>query len=385
MLIQTVFRILKARVAVVLILCVFSINPVVAEPFFNQAEINQILSHGPWPPLSLPPDPGNELSGLEWAESIGEHLFSVTYLSGSGGLSCASCHQQELGFTDGRALAQGAAIHTRNTQGLWNVGLQRWFGWDGGADSQWSAAMRPLLSGIEMAGSIPEAASSLRQDPYFLQLLESANVEPATSDERLVVFATKCIAAYTRTLVSPKTAFDRYRDALETGDLVAQNAYSEAAKRGLKIFLGPANCRTCHFGPDFSNGEFHDTGRPFFTGVGQVDPGRYRGIQRVRQDRYNLIGDFSQPQHQEQILKTRNVTLGQSNWGQWRTPGLRQLLYTAPYTHDGSLATLHEVVDAYADIDPARLHGAGESILKPLDLGPSERTDLVRFLESLSE
>ena len=78
------------------------------------------------------------------------------------------------------------------------------------------------------------------------------------------------------------------------------------------------------------------------------------------------------------------MKLTQSNFGQWRTPSLRNLTLTAPYMHDGSLATLKEVVDYYSDIDPARLHSKGESILKPLDLDEKSRLDLVKFLETLS-
>jgi len=204
------------------------------------------------------------------------------------------------------------------------------------------------------------------------------------TDEDMVVLAAKSIGAYVRTLQSVRTPFDRFRDALVTGDSAGQSEYSESAKRGLKLFIGEANCRACHFGENFSNGEFHDTGRPFFTGVGRVDPGRYTGIQRVRSDPYNLLGEFAEGPGQNDKLKTSNVKLSQSNWGQWRTPSLRNLKHTAPYMHDGSLRTLRDVVDAYADFDPSRLHAAGESLLKPLALNEQQRNDLVAFLLSLS-
>lgn len=150
------------------------------------------------------------------------------------------------------------------------------------------------------------------------------------------------------------------------------------------IFLGEANCHVCHFGPVFSNLEFHDTGRPFFVGIGEVDPGRYSGIERVRKDRYNLAGPFNGNNDENEIRKTLSVTLGQVNFGQWRTPSLRNLVYTTPYMHDGSLDTLREVVDAYADIDPERIHSDGEAIIRPLALDEQEREDLVAFLEPLS-
>jgi len=176
----------------------------------------------------------------------------------------------------------------------------------------------------------------------------------------------------------------KFRAKLLAGDTTALESYSAAALRGLKIFLGDANCHVCHFGANFSNGEFHDVGRPFFTDVGQVDSGRHSGIKRVRDDKYNLTGDFNGVTDQRELRKIRTVRLSQNNFGQWRTPSLRNLTLTAPYMHDGSLATLRDVVDYYSDIDPTRLHSKGESILKPLDLDEQSRSDLVRFLESLS-
>ena len=115
-----------------------------------------------------------------------------------------------------------------------------------------------------------------------------------------------------------------------------------------------------------------------------MDSGRHSGIKRVRDDRYNLTGSFNGDVEKRELRKTQTVKLVQSNFGQWRTPSLRSLTTTAPYMHDGSLATLRDVVDHYSEIDPTRLHSKGEAILKPLNLDEQSKTDLVRFLESLS-
>lgn len=353
---------------------------------FTRQELAIIGSFGPWP-QSPPMDPGNEFSGLDWAERLGEKLFGDADLSGNQKISCQTCHQPKLGFSDGLPTAIGTASHTRNTQTLWNAGFQHWFGWDGGTDSLWSASLRPLLSSIEMDSDIFSIASRFRNKVYFKEALQAQSMSSflaSLTDEQLVVFIAKTIGAYTRTLVSGQSDFDHFRDALKSGDLTAQRRYSISSRRGLRIFIGEANCHVCHFGPNFSNGEFHDTGRPFFTGVGQVDPGRYEGIKRVKSDRYNLAGIFNGAEISEEVLKTTNVKIGQANFGQWRTPTLRNLVFTQPYMHDGSLVTLRDVVDAYADIDPARLHQDGEAILKPLDLDERGRQDLVNFLKSLS-
>lgn len=374
--------------AVVLVICCgLLISAVVSSATrFTPQEINIIRSFGPWP-AEVPDDPGNEFSGLDWAQQLGQKLFSDSDLSGSRAINCSSCHQAEQGFGDGLPTAIGKANHNRNTQTLWNVGLQRWFGWDGGSDSLWSASLRPIFSEIEMDGDLAAIAKRFRSKPYFVEaLLQSPQkIDPdKLSDDTLVVIIGKAIAAFTRTIVSGKTEFDRYRQVLLDNDIVAQNNYPESAKRGLRIFIGEANCHVCHFGPNFSNGEFHDTGRPFFTGVGQVDAGRYNGIKRVRKDKYNLAGQYNGDRNPISIRKTTSVKLGQSNFGQWRTPSLRNLTDTQPYMHDGSIATLRGVIDAYADIDPDRLHSEGESILKPLDLSEKARNDVVKFLETLS-
>ena len=366
------------KVFVIFCACVVS-QPLLADSTiqFTEKETAQIIASGPWP-MTVPADPGNEYSGIASAEALGKQLFDDPGLSGNGKISCASCHMEELGFTDGLAVAVGHAKHIRNTQGILDAGLQRWFGWDGGTDSLWAASMRPILSDIEMRGSIPAIADYLRRKPAYQDWM------PKKDDDLAVVTAAKLIGAYVRTLQSSSTPFDAFREALVNNDTDLMDEYPDAAKRGLKIFFGEANCSVCHFGPNFSNGEFHDTGQSFFTGVGEVDPGRYRGIQRVREDRYNLLGVFNGRTQAHEQRKTSTVRLQQSNWGQWRTPSLRNLVSTGPYMHNGSLSSLRDVVDAYADIDPDRLHANGESILKPLKLDDADREDLVVFLRSLS-
>ncbi|MEM7376207.1 MAG: cytochrome c peroxidase [Pseudomonadota bacterium] len=355
-------------------------------PDFSASERAIIAGFGPLP-TETPPDPGNELSGRPWAEALGAALFRDPRLSGGGQLACITCHQPVRGFSDGLPVALGAARHTRNTQGLLGVGLQRWFGRDGGADSLWAASLRPMLSPLEMAATSDSVAARMRDDEALKAAAEvhasglGLNLD---SDTDITVFIAKALGAYLRTLASPRTPFDDFRVALLDGDTDAIARYPAAAQRGLKHFVGEARCFVCHVGPAFSNGEFHDIGRPFFTGVGEVDGGRYLGIKRVRRDPFNLLGEHAKSASDAQKRKTSTVTLGQVNFGQWRTPSLRNLLSTAPYMHDGSLASLAAVVDYYADIDADRLHSDGESLLRPLPLSDTDRADLVHFLETLS-
>lgn len=355
------------------------------EVVFTTSEKTLIEAFATWP-LQMPADPGNEYSGKKWAEVLGAKLFNDPALSADQSISCASCHQSSLGLAEDSAVAeQGAKVHVRNTQGLLNVGYQRWFGWDGGADSLWSASLRPLLSDIEMAADIDILASRLRNADYITQVLNENDIDIASlTNQQLVVSVSKFMGAYMRTLVSGETSFDQFVSLL-LNERQDQSLYSASAQRGMKTFFGEGNCFACHFGANFSNGEFHDIGRPFFTGVGQVDPGRFVGIERVQKDPYSLEGRFNGTKIDAEILKTKTVKFSQENFGQWRTPSLRNLLLTAPYMHDGSLSSLRDVVDHYAEIDPTRLHAKGETILRPFKWSEAEREDLVEFLKTLSE
>ncbi len=358
-------------------------------PSFDADETARILALGPWPPRAAPPrDPSNRVSGEPGAVELGRRLFADPRLSANGAVSCASCHLPGHGFTDGRARAQGLGPHDRNTQGLFDLAWQRWFGRDGGADSLWAAAIRPMLASHEMGATPGLLARLVAADPALGERYRALFGEPA-SDEGLMVDLAKAIAAYVETLVSPTTPFDAFRDALARGDATAAGRYPLAARRGLKLFLGRGNCGACHFGPRFTNGEFHDVGIPFIVAPGRVDPGRYAGIRRVRDDPYNLASRFNDQGPaasaiEDTALKTRTVRLSQRNWGEWKVPGLRMLASSAPYMHDGSKASLRDVVRHYSELDEDRLHADGEAILRPLRLSEREIDDLVAFLESLS-
>ncbi len=365
-------------------------SPAVPAPVFSEDEIARILAHGPWPPPppAMPLDPSNRVSGNPAAAELGRLLFFDARLSANGAVSCASCHQPGRGFTDGRARAQGLGLHDRNTQGLHDLAWQRWFGRDGGADSLWAAAIRPMLATHEMGASPRLLARVVAADPELDRRYRALFGAPASEEQRMVDLA-KALAAYVETLVSPATPFDAFRDALARGDAKAAARYPSAARRGLKLFIGRGNCAMCHFGPRFTNGEFHDVGIPFVVAPGRVDPGRYAGIRRVRDDPYNLTSTFNDQGPtastiEDAALKTRTVTLSQRNWGEWKVPSLRMLAASAPYMHDGSKARLRDVVRHYSDLDEDRLHADGEAILRPLRLTESEIDDLVAFLESLS-
>lgn len=368
-------------------------------PFgFGADEIRTLLRHGPWPaPWSR--DASNRVSGKPAAIALGEHLFFEPRLSAGGKVSCANCHLPERQFSDGRKLGVALAEVDRNTPSVINVRYHRWFGWDGGNDNLWSQSVRPLLDAREMGASERHVAQLLRNDAELSCGYRAAfGQAPPADDEAAMIDIGKALAAFQETLVSGRAPFDDFRDAVARNDWKAAAAYPAAARRGAKIFVGKGNCSLCHFGPQFTHGEFHEIGIPIVKKSGGVDWGRYQGIKQLRASRFNLLGSYNDDPAKAGATSTRAVDLVPQTFEQFRVPGLRNVAHTAPYMHNGHLATLREVVKHYSEVDVTQLHQAhvyaGEvfaqavpvdGVLQPLKLSEQEIGDVVAFLESLSE
>lgn len=345
---------------------------------FSPAERAQILAHGPWPPPPLA-DASNRVHGSADAVALGRVLFFDRRLSASGHLACATCHVPARGFSDGQATARSQ----RNTPSLLDAGQRRWFGWGGEHDNLWAASLAPLTAAHEIAATPASLLALLQADTRLQQRYRRLFGAPA-ADAALPVNLAKALAAYQATLVSPRTPFDAFRDALARGDRGAMARYPEAAQRGLRLFIGAGRCSVCHAGPAFSNGEFADIGIPFFTRDG-VDSGRWGGLTALRETAYNRLGAWSDAGPDDgRAVGTRHVVQQPRHFGEFRVPGLRQLALTAPYMHDGSLATLEQVLHHYSELNEERLHADGERILRPLRLTPAQSADLLAFLRSLS-
>jgi cytochrome c peroxidase len=350
----------------------------------DESEVRRLLPHGPWP-VATTPDPSNAMSGREAAVALGHRLFFEPRLSATGAIACASCHAPERGWTDGRARAVGLAEVDRNTPTVLDVALHRWFGWDGRSDSLWSQSFKPILEPREMGATGEHVRRLLAGDAALACLHERAfGTAPPADPERALVHTGKALAAFLETVRSGRTAFDDFRDALARGDAAGAGRYPEPARRGARVFLR-AQCNACHFGPAFTNGEFHDVGVPYALGPGRVDAGRHEGIKRLRADRFNLLGPWSDDPTGAAGVKTRHVESTHAAFGQFKTPSLRNLRHTAPYMHDGRYATLREVVRHYSELDVERIHTHGEQLLRPLRLSTAESDDLVAFLESLTD
>ncbi|MGE5337809.1 MAG: cytochrome-c peroxidase [Gemmatimonadota bacterium] len=352
---------------------------------FTEEERARILAHGPWPSAPLR-DSSNRVSGNRDAIDLGRRLFSDAALSRSGYIGCVTCHQPDRALTDLRPRAHGMADVDRNTPALVNLRQQRWFGWAGTSDSLWMASIRPLLDPREFDS---DAAWIVRRfslnDDLACRYRKVFGRAPDRADDELLANVGKALAAFEETLVTGRTPFDEFRDALARGDAQAMQRYPAAARRGLALFIGRGNCFVCHSGPNFSNGEFHDIGIPFFIAKGKVDPGRHEGIRTLRASVFNLLGRFNDDASRTNATATRHVALEHRNWGEFRTPSLRNVAVTPPYMHNGSLATLRDVVLHYSELDGERLHADGERILRKLNLAEEQIGDLVAFLDTLTD
>ena len=355
---------------------------------FSESEISKILSHGPWPAPAAH-DPTNRASGNLEAIELGTRLFFDQRLSSSGQLACASCHVPERNWTDNLTRGVGRVEVDRNTPTLMNLRVQRWFGWDGGADSLWSQSLRPILDMKELAATPHHVAQLVRSDAQLsCRYRKVYGTPPPADDEAVLVGVGKVLASFQETLVSGRTPFDRFRDAIAKGEPPSNWNYSEPALRGLKIFIGKGACTECHSGPNFTGGEFFSTGLSKFAPQGKADPGRLEGVRQLKESRFNLLGEYNDDKSGASAVRTGQIRLEQDSFGEFKVPSLRNLVLTAPYGRDGRAETLAEVIRHYAALDPARLREKGGAKdgkpATPLNLTPREQTDLVVFLETLS-
>jgi cytochrome c peroxidase len=386
---------------------------------FTAGELSRIYRRSPLGELLR--DPTNRVADSAPAAALGQSLFFDKRLSANDEIACASCHQPARGFSDGLAVAMGLAPGTRNTPTLLNTGLNHWFFWDGRADTLWSQALQPLEGRREeggdrlhiahlvatdralsaayqrVFGKLPPLDDTARfppharPDPDTRSQLAQAWQAMAPSDRTEInrVFSNlgKAIAAYERLLISAGSRFDTYVEGLRTGDPAKTAALSLAAARGLKLFVGAANCGACHTGPALSDGEFHNLGLPLLPGR-EPDRGRAAGMTLLRADVFNAAGRFSDDPSGPAGQRLGFLPSAEAELGAFKTPSLRNLALTAPYMHDGRFATLPEVLEFYAQGKAAShgpLLGTRDANLSLVPrLTPDQRADLLAFLLALT-
>jgi cytochrome c peroxidase len=298
-----------------------------------------------FPKPVVPPD--NPMSAVK--VELGRYLFYDRRLSVNGQESCATCHRQELAFTDGLPRAKGATgqLHPRGSMSLVNVAYAPALTWaNPELHSQEDQALGPMLNTepieLGLKGHEQETIGKLKQVPEYRRLFPPSF--PGEEEPFTLKNVTKALAAFERTIVSMRSPYDRYRWG---GD---QSAISESAKRGELIFSSSerGGCFQCHGGWNFSSI-------------------RYAG----GRDREGGEGSFFNTGVSADLSK-------------FRAPTLRNIAVTAPYMHDGSMATLDDVVDHYAA--GGRFASPNKSrIIRPFRLSEQDRRDLVEFLRSLTD
>ena len=337
------------------------------------AERAAILALGPWPP-AFRRDPSNRVSGRPLAIELGRRLFHDPRMSPIGYIGCVTCHQPDRSFTDNKARAHGLADLPRNTIALANLSQQRWFGWGGSSDSLWMASLRPMLDAREFGSEPAIVVRVFQRDEELARCYRAVfGRSPGGAAEGVMVNVAKALAAYQETLVSDRTAFDDFRDALARGDAAAQARYPAAAARGLRLFVGRLGCVACHAGPNFSDGGFHRASAASAASAqsaAAVDAGRAQGLRDWQGSRYNRRGAYND----DPLRHPAAAPPGEGGPGAFRTPGLRNVVFTAPYLHDGSLDTLRE----------ATLHAVALAAGAPPP-PPTQLDDLLAFLASLAD
>ena len=359
------------------------------------------------------------LSGNKTAIALGSSLFFSRQLSGDNKISCASCHNPLEGWANHQAITslRPAYPATRHVPSLWGVKYNRWYFWDGRADSLWSQALQPIENIAEMAGNRTKVAYLIVDSPNFRHDYEAlfgklptsllnanltVNARPVASNPQhpehrawrrfspkireeinhLFSRVGKVIATFEETLVSHNSPFDRFAIQLAQDPNPSKKSalLSIKAQRGLKLFIGKAGCVNCHFGANFSDGEFHHS---FLTSI-QQDLGRYGGVKALLKDPFNSKSPFHEETNTSK--KLNYVYQNISFRGQFKTPSLRNIAQSYPYMHTGEFKNLYEVLTYYNTISErinAKQHQ--EVLLTSLQLSQQEMNELVEFLKSLSE
>lgn len=304
--------------------------------------------------------------------ALGRRLFHDKRLSSNGSISCASCHVPSKAFTDGLPVAKGifGKLGTRNTPTLLNVAFERHFFWDGRRSSLEDQAKDPFINLQEHGFKThAQVIAIIRADSAYRQAFKQAfSVFPMSITIDQVVLA---IASYERTLIAADSPFDRYQYG---GNKMAM---SQAAIRGLNLFEGQAKCVTCHrIDGTFAiltDNQFHSLG----IGHTRIAPRLAEITTRFVQQQNKTIDQSILSDADISELGRFVVTLNPADISKFRTPSLRNVALTAPYMHDGSVATLEDAVDL-----EIYYHSAESN--QPLILTPQERADLIAFLDSLT-
>jgi cytochrome c peroxidase len=307
------------------------------------------------PPSGFPPFPRFPYGALtKQGVALGRQLFFDPILSGDSTLSCSSCHQPHLAFTDGLALSQNkkGKQSKRSAPSLLNV-VYHYKGlfWDGRAETLEQQAFEPVTNPIEMAATWPKVIQRLQNQPsYWVMFRQAFGIQKKTDIDSVLVV--RALAQYERTLFSANAKFDQV--------MRKEAVFTPSEKRGWTIFFDASpnlpfsECNHCHIDPLFTNLAYENN-----------------GIQQV-----NHLEDFPDP-GRGAITKNRN------DLGKFVVPTLRNIALTAPYMHDGRFQTLQEVIDHYAS--GGHLADNLNPNVRVLKLQEQDKKNLIAFLHTLTD
>lgn len=375
----------------------------------TEAEKNTIakLSLSALPPL--PPDPSNRYAEQPLAAAFGATLFFEPRMSRDGTVACSTCHSIDRQFQDDRARSVGLAATNRRSMPLAGVARAPFLFWDGRRDSLWAQALAPMEDAREHGGNrafyahFVRTAYGPRYERIFGPLPDLSDVPadagPLGSDaekaawagmsaaqradvDRVFANLGKALAAFERTIAHEPTRFDRFADAIRMGKTPEGDAaLTDQEIYGLRLFIGRANCVTCHNGPRFTDDHFHNTGVPPVAGLPE-DHGRQAGATRVLADPFNCLGAYSDARPEQcgelRFMKKEGPDLARA----FKTPSLRGATARPPYMHAGQFGSLKQVIDHYVR---APTSADGHSELTPLKMSDRELSALAAFLATLSE
>jgi cytochrome c peroxidase len=366
--------------------------------------------------LKAPPsDPTNRVADDPAAARLGHKFFFDLRFSGNGEVSCATCHDPTKGFTDQLPLAEGMGTAPRNTPTIVGTAHNAWYFWDGRADSLWAQALGPLEAAPEhgtnrmhvarlvethyraeyenVFGPLPNAINATRF-PRLEGAFSSQNVQEAWQNlpdatqravNRVFVNVGKAIAAYERRINPGESRFDAYLNAMDSSGIKSNPAFTATEVKGLELFIGKAGCVTCHSGPMFTDGQFHNVGVPRNRDLETDDLGRINALKPL------LEGDFTckswlsdapkqcdkLEQFKTQVSSDDEQILGLKAF---KTPTLRNVAQTFPFMHAGQFFKLRQVLEHYSNMPNAQESGTE---LRALKLSTSELNDLEAFLKTL--
>ena len=309
---------------------------------------------------------------------LGRHLFYDTRLSGNGTLSCASCHHQERAFTDGRPLPVGSTgeFAHRNAPGLANSAWHATYNWANPALVSLEQQMEiPLFSDdpVEMGvndANRAEVLDRLRREPIYPPLFRQSFPDEAEPLNMAAVI--KAIAAFQRALVSADSRYDRY--------LQGRESFTASEERGMNLFFGEkVECHHCHGSFNFNDQVVHRKSRVVETLFHNT------GL-------YDIDGQGSYPYPNRGVFES---TARPEDMGAFRAPSLRNVEVTGPYMHDGSAASLEEVIEQYAQggrvtasgphRGDGRLNPYKSGLISKIDLSAQDKQDLLSFLKTLTD